>query len=203
MSLLLLGAGLSAPSSAAAIIAAAVSAAYTSLGFNQDHADIFAAYYIGKNATLAGVVEDEANFRDHSRSELTSRATSFTTNQRFSGGNTGTGKTALSVFAWVRPTTLSGSAARVIIAEYDYTIADRGWSLSTFGARLNVSISGDGGIVNFKNYLSVDTLSINEWAHVGFVFSAGVLTLFINGKALSEITKETDGSVTTIMIHRK
>lgn len=170
--------------------------AFRSKGFAKSYADTFAAWYVAKNASLAGVVQDEVPNRDSTRSELSCRATTFTTNQRFSAGSvvTGTSKTALSAFIWVNPSTLAGDKS--IIGEFN-TTAQRGWFIQFDGTSLRVIVSADGGIVNAKSYVTTATFSTGTWYHVGFAFAAGVLTVYINGKSAA-VTKTVDGTVSTI-----
>ena len=168
--------------------------AFRSLDFNPLYADRIGSYLVSKNPSIDGTIYDETPNRK-TRTELTARATSFSTNQRFYGGNTSTGKTALSVFAWVRPTSLSGT--KTIFGEYDSAGADRGWVLFFSGSSLTCIVSADGANTNAKNYVATATFSTNEWVQIGFVFSGGVLTLYINGKEAA-VTKSTDRTVTTI-----
>ena len=170
--------------------------AFRSKGFAKSYADTFAAWYVAKNASLAGVVQDEVPNRDSTRSELSCRATTFTTNQRFSAGSvvTGTSKTALSAFIWVNPSTLAGDKS--IIGEFN-TTAQRGWFIQFDGTSLRVIVSADGGIVNAKSYVTTATFLTGTWYHVGFAFAAGVLTVYINGKSAA-VTKTVDGTASTI-----
>ena len=153
------------------------------------------AYLVEQTPTLAGLVQDETPTRKD-RTRLSCRASDFDgINQRFSGGNTSTGKTALSVFAWVRPTTLSGS--KTIIGESVESGNDRGWLIYFDGSNLRVIVSADGDTTNAKNYVTTASFTVSEWIHVGFVFGSGALTLYVDGKAAA-VTQTTNGTVATI-----
>ncbi len=153
------------------------------------------AYLVKKTPTLAGVVEDETPDR-RDRTRLSCRASDFDgINQRFSGGNTSTGKTALSVFAWVRPTTLSN--IRVICGAWGVS-GNYGWRLGFNGVKIRLVISGNGLSTNRKLYDSVDNFAINTWYHIGFTFQAtGELLIYVNGKEITP-TKTDDDTLASI-----
>ena len=177
---------------------------FRSLGFERDHADAFAAWYVTKTASLAGVVEDEVPNRDSTRSELTCRATTFNgTNQYFSGTGraTSSGKTQLSVAAWVRPTAINGS--RGIISEYDAGGNEQSWLMYfDVSGRLIVSISESGSAAGKTYFTANNTLVANEWFHVAFVFdgtqTGGDLTLYLNGKEITPTVTSPNSSVETL-----
>jgi len=92
------------------LISETIGNAFYNLGFNRAKADNIGSYLIKQNPAIDGTVYDETPNRK-TRTELTARATSFSTNQRLYGGNTSTGKTALSVGVWARTTTVGAGTS--------------------------------------------------------------------------------------------
>ncbi len=179
------------------LISETIGNAFYNLGFNRAKADNLGSYLIKQNPSIDGTITDETPNRK-TRTELTARATSFSTNQRLYGGNTSTGKTALSVFAWARPTTLSGN--KVIVSEFNGTGDERGYQLYFNGSELRVYVSQDGGSSNVKFYL-LDGFVVNAFYHVGFTLDTvtNELLIYVNGKdRTSEFTKDTDVNLSGI-----
>jgi len=176
------------------LVSETIGTAFYNLGFNRAKADNIGSYLIKQNPSIDGTIYDETPNRK-TRTELTARATSFTTNQRLYGGNTSTGKTALSVFAWVRPTTLSGSKG--IIAEYNPTGNQRGYFMQFLEDELRVVLTSD-GISNSKGYRSNGyNFTVGVWYLVGFIFDSNTLSLWVSGIEVNT-TKTTDNTVNTI-----
>src|SRR6056300_1037843 len=68
------------------LVSETIGTAFYNLGFNRAKADNIGSYLIKQNPSIDGTITDETPNRK-TRTELTARATSFSTNQRFSGGN--------------------------------------------------------------------------------------------------------------------
>ena len=137
--------------------------AFESLGFNRSHVGVVGAYLAENRPSIDGTVTDETPNRK-TRTELTARATSFSTNQRLYGGNTSTGKTALSVGVWARTTTV-GAGTRYIISENDGGSSDRGWQSYIDADSFRAQIHEDGAGTTKKQYYhsySPQTLSVTE-----------------------------------------
>jgi len=165
-----------------------IAAAFRSLDFNPSHADAFASWYIGRNASLAGVVQDETPNRDHSRPELTARATSFNgTNQRFTSDfNTSSGKTAFTAAIWVN---VASNVTGELHNEYEVTGDDRGWRIYLAAGKPFVVLSSDGTFDNSacKKVSADETIPLNVWNHVAFTWSvtSDEVLIFVNGKQVS------------------
>jgi hypothetical protein len=88
---------------------------------------------------------------------------------------------ALSCSAWFKATSTGGQA---IFAKYETSTNERSFLVRITPSpnnRLGVSISADGGFVNFKEWYSTQAINDGLWKHAVFVFRENTLRVFING----------------------
>ena len=154
------------------------------------------AYLVQKTPTLAGVVQDETPTRKD-RTRLSCRASDFDgINQSFSGGNTSTGKTALSAAIWCRPTDLTG--IQTLFGEYNGAGSQIGWLVYFSSLKVRFEVSEDGGTLNRTSATSQADIAVeNEWIHVAITLSmvsgANEVRMYIDGKEVSlNISGDTD-----------
>jgi len=103
----------------------------------------------------------------------------------------------LSVVGWCKFTDLA--TVRVIAAHYDDN-SQRAWVMwIDANEKFNVYISDDGsdGATHIKNYVYNTALAVATWHQVSFTFDTGILTMYVNGSAVTPV-KTTDAAITTI-----
>lgn len=90
--------------------------------------------------------------------------------------------TELSVFAWVKA---EAQTPGVIASQWESSnsLNRRLWLMQVKNGKLNVILSSDGGNTNILDVETVDDVFDDTWAHVGFTFNAGTLSLYANGVA--------------------
>jgi len=189
---------------------AAVSSAFTAKGFDQRYSDAFAAWYVTKNASLAGVVEDEIQNRDHSRLELTNRATTFATNQSFAktdiaNADLGIDDTDLTFSVWIRGGASLANDGRAVSCEE----SGKGYLIGLEGTDFAVGVyDGSGTLQTASTGLSkTDLQSSNAkgyWVKGIYDHSASKLYCSLNGKRVSETacTGFTASTANTLAIGR-
>jgi len=103
--------------------------------------------------------------------------------------------TALVWFGWVK---FTGAGDYIFIGEYYTGTNNRQWRAGASGGKLHVVISADGQVVGgYKEYLSATSINTGSWVHVGFVYAAGALTLYVNA-SVETPTKTADFTVASI-----
>ena len=171
-------------------------ASFRTLGFNSSYADSFGAWLISQQPAIDGTVTDETpNAKD--RTELSNQATTLDgVNQYFdSGQNTGTSKTQLSVFCWIKT---SSSTTQGIVTEFRSVGSDRGHAMFVSSDKLRVVVSdvGTNAVDGKKDYSTTSNITDGEWHHVGFTLdtSANEMLIYIDGKEAG-VTKTTDANL--------
>jgi hypothetical protein len=89
-------------------------------------------------------------------------------------------------------------ATMALADQYDANAA-RSWAaFVTTAGKLQVIISADGGSTNVKNYTSSRVVADGTWHSVGFTYTGGALTLYIDGVADTNPTMTTDAAVASL-----
>lgn len=102
----------------------------------------------------------------------------------------------MTAMAWVKGVSQTN---RAIIGQLD-TNAQRSWAVySGTNGKLRVVLSADGGATNSKDYISTASIGgfDGKWHLVGFTFSAGTLSLYVDGQATT-VTKTVDGTCASL-----
>ena len=181
------------------LISETIGTAFYDLGFNRAKADNIGSYLIKQNPSITGIVYDETPNRK-TRTELTSRATSFSTNQRFESGSvvTPTGKTALSVGFWFD--SASGHTGE-FLNEYETTTNDRSWRVWLDSGKPYVVLS-EGGLFSgatTKKIVTTDVIADSTFHYFMFTWSATAdeVLIYIDGKQVAT-TAIADVSIASI-----
>lgn len=102
---------------------------------------------------------------------------------------------AVSTFSfatWIKTTT----TAEVWFAGEYTSAAQRAWLVGFKNSRFRI-ILVDGGNVLCKDYSTIAKVHYGIWQHVGFTFTGGVLSVFMNGYH-APVTKTTDTAITAL-----
>jgi len=84
--------------------------------------------------------------------------------------------------AWVKPDDLGGAGAIAYNGPYGDNLSPGGWGIAQCGGGTYCGIFGDHDLVSRPVVIS-DPVLTSAWTHVAFVRSAGIPTLYVNGKS--------------------
>lgn len=99
---------------------------------------------------------------------------------------------ALTLEAWVNPSTVSGSIPHTIVSKFDYPFTGIGQQSSYYlgltNGRVMFMLSGTGSARTNTTLVSTQTLPINQWSHLAATYDGTAMRIFINGVM---VTKQT------------
>ncbi|UGS23392.1 LamG-like jellyroll fold domain-containing protein [Flavobacterium channae] len=148
-------------------------------------------------STSYWVASTNANGCESGRIEIIITVNANATHLNFDGANdivnTGnglttyfTGKTAVTVEAWVRPETNSGLG--VIAGNYDYPSLGRGLQMLLRRDNNGYSFWIDGGS-GYSSVVASNTVILNTWQHVAGVWDGTTMKIYVDGTLISTTAK--------------